>query len=104
MFFVITAITALQDLVAYGVNLSDSLMLGNYSEPALAAVAQCANIQYLLIMLSVGCGEGVAIFATQYWGKKQLASIRKFSVIGVRASILISFVLFIICFFSPVRF
>lgn len=99
MFFTIAAITALQDLVAYGVNLSDSLMLGNYSEPALAAVAQCVHIQYLLIMLSAGCGEGVVIFAAQYWGKGNILAIRKISAIGVRVSIYLSLALFIICFF-----
>lgn len=99
MFFSIALISGLQDLVAYGVSLSDSLMLGNYSEPALAAVAQCTHIQFLLIMLSAGCGEGVVIFASQYWGKKNTEAIRKISAIGVRVSVYLSLALFVLCFF-----
>jgi putative MATE family efflux protein len=99
MFFTIMLISGLQDLVAYGVNLADNLMLGNYSEPALAAVAQCTHIQFLLIMLSAGCGEGVVIFSSQYWGKKNTEAIRKISAIGVRVAIYLSLILFILCFF-----
>lgn len=101
MFFAITAVIALQDLVAFGVNLADSIMLGNYSEPALAAVTQCNQIQFLLMMLAIGCGEGVVILSSQYWGKQDPLSIRKVAACGMRIAFYLSAVLFVICFIWP---
>ena len=38
-FFSMTAVVALQNLIVFGVNLADNIMIGQYSENALSGVA-----------------------------------------------------------------
>ena len=49
-FAVMTVTVALQNLIVYGVNLADSVMMGAYSELALSGVGICNNIQFFLLM------------------------------------------------------
>lgn len=47
-FFTMTMTIALQNLIVYGVNLADNIMLGAYSETALSGVAIANQVQFLL--------------------------------------------------------
>ena len=60
---------ALQNLLTYGVNLMDTMMLGRYSQDAMGGVSLCNQVQFLLQMLVVGAGEGAVVMGSQYWGK-----------------------------------
>ncbi len=80
-FFVMTFTLAMQNLIGFGVNLADSVMLGAYSENALAGSAVCNQIQFFLMMLANGVSAGMVVLCAQYWGKKETAPIHKiFSV------------------------
>ena len=57
-FFSMLAYIALQNLIVYGVNLADNVMIGAYSEDALSGVALVNQIQFLLQMIVNGVGEG----------------------------------------------
>ena len=50
-FFSLTSVLALQNLIVFSVNMADSIMLGRFSEQALAGVALVNQIQFLLQML-----------------------------------------------------
>lgn len=80
-FMVLALSLALQNLLTYGVNMMDTLMLGRYSQDAMGGVSLCNQIQYLLQMLVVGAGEGAVVMGSQYWGKKKLEPIP--NIIGV---------------------
>lgn len=67
-FFRLTWIIALQNVISFGVNLSDNIMLGGYSESALSGVALANQLQFLLQMLVMGVGEGVVILSSRAWG------------------------------------
>ena len=49
-FFAMTVTMALQNIIVFGVNLADSIMMGAYSETALSGVGICNNIQYFLMI------------------------------------------------------
>ena len=70
-FMVLALSLALQNLLTYGVNLMDTMMLGRYSQDAMGGVSLCNQVQFLLQMLVVGAGEGAVVMGSQYWGKKQ---------------------------------
>ena len=57
-FFALTLSLALQNLLTFGVNLMDTVMLGRYSQEAMSGVSLCNQIQFLLQMLVGGAGEG----------------------------------------------
>lgn len=80
-FFALTLSLALQNLLTFGVNLMDTVMLGRYSQEAMSGVSLCNQIQFLLQMLVGGAGEGVVVLGSQYWGKNKLEPIPH--IIGV---------------------
>lgn len=82
-FLVLTAGLALQNLLAYSVNLMDNVMLGAYSEEALSGAALVNQIQFFLQMLIGAVGNGVVIFGAQYWGKRETEPIKRFLSLGL---------------------
>lgn len=71
-FAVLTFSLVLQNLLTYGVNLADNIMLGRFSETAMSGASLCNQVQFLLQMLVVGAGEGAVVLGAQYWGKNRL--------------------------------
>ncbi|WP_054956316.1 MATE family efflux transporter [Paenibacillus dakarensis] len=100
-FFWLTLIIGLQNIISLGVNLSDNIMLGGYSESALSGVSLANQIQFLLQMLVMGSAEGLVIMASRYWGAKDIVSIRKVASIGMRMALVLSAVLWAVVFFFP---
>lgn len=75
-FFHLLIIVALQNVVAYSVNMADNLMLGSYSQTALSGAATVNQIQFLVQQASIAIGDGMVMLNAQYWGKRQLSPIR----------------------------
>ena len=63
-FFALTLSLALQNLLTFGVNLMDTVMLGRYSQEAMSGVSLCNQIQFLLQMLVGGAGEGAVVLGS----------------------------------------
>ncbi|WP_028551637.1 MATE family efflux transporter [Paenibacillus sp. UNC451MF] len=100
-FFTLTLIIGLQNIITFGVNLSDNFMIGGYSESALSGVAVANQIQFVLHMLVMGVGEGLVIMASRYWGANDIESIKKITSIGMRLSILVGLSMWAVVFFFP---
>ena len=93
---------ALQNLLAYGLNLADNLMLGRYNEISLAAASLVGQIQYLLQMISIaGIGAGALVMVSQYWGKGELEPIRDIISLAMKFAAVTGLVFFSIAFFMP---
>lgn len=80
-FFALTLSLALQNLLTFGVNMMDTVMLGRYSQDAMSGVSLCNQVQFLLQMLVTGAGEGAVVLGAQYWGRDRLEPIPH--IIGV---------------------
>ncbi|MCL1834801.1 MAG: MATE family efflux transporter [Oscillospiraceae bacterium] len=101
-FFKLSALMAAQNLLAFGVNLADNIMLGRYSETTLAAAAMVNQIQYLLQMISIaGIGAGTLVMVAQYWGKGETEPIRRIIALAAKFALSIGFVFFSITFILP---
>ena len=94
---------ALQNLLTYGVNMMDTLMLGRYSQNAMGGVSLCNQIQFLLQMLVVGAGEGAVVMGSQYWGKKKLEPIPHIIGVALRFGGALAVLLFILVCGWPTR-
>lgn len=90
----LTLSIALQNLLAYSVNLADNVMLGAYSQTALSGSALCNQIQFLLQMMVSGAAEGVVVLGSQYWGRKRLDAIPPIVGAALRFGLLLSALLF----------
>ena len=80
-FMVLALSLALQNLLTYGVNLMDTMMLGRYSQDAMGGVSLCNQVQFLLQMLVVGAGEGRGRYGLAVLGQNKLEPIPH--IIGV---------------------
>lgn len=100
-FIIMTLTMAGQNLIAFGVNLADSVMMGAYSETALSGVGICNNIQFFLNMAASGISSGMAVIASQYWGKKEIKPIHKVSAVAIWLGIIFTALIFAFAAIAP---
>lgn len=103
VFFAMTLSLALQNLLTFGVNLMDTVMLGRYSQDAMSGVSLCNQIQFLLQMLVGGAGEGAVVLASQYWGKGKPEPISHIIGVALRFGAALSALLFVLVLLFPER-
>ncbi len=102
-FFALTLSLALQNLLTFGVNLMDTVMLGRYSQEAMSGVSLCNQIQFLLQMLVGGAGEGAVVLGSQYWGGKKLEPIPHIIGVALRFGAALSALLFGAVLLFPIQ-
>lgn len=100
-FFALALSLALQNLLVYGVNMMDTLMLGRYSQDAMSGVSLCNQVQFLLQMLVVGAGEGAVVLGSQYWGQNRLEPIGHIIGAALRFGVSMGLVLFALVLAFP---
>lgn len=71
----------LQQVIAVTLNLADTIMVGKVGENALAAVGAANQVYFIFSVVVFGVFSGAAVHAVQYWGIRDLASLRK--IIGI---------------------
>ena len=84
LFWSLAGTLILEQAVILSVNLADNVMIGSYSETALAAVSAVNMIQFVVQQIVYGINNGMIVLSSQYWGQKRLAPIRALSAIGLR--------------------
>lgn len=91
----------LQNVVTLSVNLADNIMLGAFSETALSGVTTVNQVQFVFQQLLMALGDGLVIFGSQYWGKKETEPVRKINAWAMRTGIFIALILFLLASFFP---
>lgn len=74
-----------QNLVTSSLNLVDNLMIGRLGEEAIASVGLANQYFFIFTLCLSGINAGASVFMSQYWGKKDVKSIKK--VLGLDISI-----------------
>jgi putative MATE family efflux protein len=77
----------LQNLIGFAVNFADNLMVGRLGDLAIAGVFIGNQIHSMVMFITGGIGTTLVILATQYWGKKDIKSIRSLTGISLWASL-----------------
>ncbi|MBO5976115.1 MAG: MATE family efflux transporter [Oscillospiraceae bacterium] len=72
---------ALKELVAAFINLLDTVMLGSFGKDVIAAVGIANQWYFLFAVMTFGMCGGAGVFASQYWGAKDIGKVRK--VLGI---------------------
>lgn len=93
-FFFLCLPIVLQNMISLGVNLADNLMLGRYAESALSGVTAANQVQFIYQNILMGVGEGMVILASQYWGKKKVAEMKKVAAVAMWFGVLLMAILF----------
>ncbi|MEG1929627.1 MAG: MATE family efflux transporter [Anaerovorax sp.] len=92
---------ALQSLIASSLTLVDNLMVGSLGEVELAAVGLSVQFYFVHWMVMFGFTSGASTFMSQYWGKKDLHSIRKVAGFAITVCFTVSLFFFIPAMFFP---
>ena len=71
----------LQQVIAVTLNLADTIMVGKLGENPLAAVGAANQVYFIISVILFGVFSGAAVHAVQYWGIRDIASLRK--ILGI---------------------
>lgn len=93
-FFFTWAMLVFQNVITLSVNLADNMMLGAYSEIALSGVATVNQIQFVYQQLMVALGEGLVVFCSQYWGRRQIEPMKRIAATAMYAGLFVCIMLF----------
>lgn len=77
-------VVALQNVLAYSVNVADNIMLGGYSQAALSGAATVNQIQFLVQQITIAIGDAMVMLNAQYWGKGETGPIRSITGIALK--------------------
>ncbi|MBQ0001544.1 MAG: polysaccharide biosynthesis C-terminal domain-containing protein, partial [Clostridiales bacterium] len=102
-FFSLCIVLMLQNIVVISVNLADNIMLGGFSETALAGAAAVNQIQFVFQQLLSATGEGIVIFGSQYWGKHQHEPVKKITATALHTGLALAVILFVMVSVMPYR-
>ena len=92
---------ALQNLIAYSVNMADNIMLGSYSQTTLSGAATVNQIFFMIQQLALGIGDSLVILGSQYWGRGEIGQIRKLAGIALKFTMACCLVIFLLCALFP---
>jgi len=100
-FFHLLILVALQNVVAYSVNMADNMMLGSYSQTALSGAAAVNQIQFLVQQATIAIGDGMVMLNSQYWGRKELSPIRSVTGIALKSGLVFGTVMLALTAWIP---
>ncbi len=80
----------LQQLITYGVNFMDNLMIGGFRETAISAASFANQFYSLFQFICMGLGSGAVVLASQFWGARETGSMRATAAIGLRLTAVLS--------------
>lgn len=101
MFFRLMIVVALQNLVAYSVNMLDNIMLGSYSQSALSGAATVNQIFFIVNQLALSIGNALVAMCSQYWGKRETGPIRNLTGVALTISMILAVVIVVLCSVIP---
>lgn len=99
--FSMLIVVALQNLVAYSVNMADNIMLGSYSQNALSGAATVNQIFFMVQQIALSIGNALVVLASQYWGEGRTEPIRTLTGIALKLGLICSIAIIGLCTLFP---
>ena len=92
---------AMQNLIAYSVNMADNIMLGTYSQQALSGAAIVNQIFFMVQQFAMSVANTLVAMAAQYWGQNRPKPIRTLTGTALRLGISVGVILVALCLIIP---
>ncbi len=99
--FLLALPIALQNIITYSVGLADNIMVGSLGELSLSGVYMANQVMTILQMLVKGLGTCCAVLSTQYWGKRDISSVKNIVGITFKFAFGLALLFFALAFFFP---
>ncbi len=90
-----------QNLINFGVTLSDNLMVGTLGEASINGLYLATVVQMVLMMLLFGVESAILVLSTQYWGKRDIVRIKTIIAMALRVSLCGAAVFAAVAMFLP---
>ena len=91
----------IQNVVFNGLLMIDNVMIGGLGDAAISAVGIASKLSFVYILLMFGVNSGASGFSSQFWGKGDLASVRKVLGISLHLCLISAVPFFLISQFLP---
>ena len=95
--FSMLIVVALQNVIAYSVNMADNIMLGAYSQEALSGAAVVNQVFFIVQQATIAIGDGLIVISSQYWGQHRTEPIRRITGLVLRYTIAAGVGLIAVC-------
>ncbi len=99
--FAIAIPIALQNMIGFSVNVADSVMLGSLGDTAISAANLGTQPFSILMAICFGFSSGGSVLIAQYWGKKDMKSIKNVMRMSMQLVFLIASLITILCLLFP---
>ena len=97
--FSMLAVVALQNVLAYSVNMADNIMLGAYRQEALSGAAVVNQVFFIVQQAAIAIGDGLIVICSQYWGQKRTEPVRRVTGLVLRYTTAAGVGLIFVCTF-----
>ena len=91
----------LQNMITIGVNIMDTVMLGSYGEVQLSGSSLANEFINIFHILCMGMGCGAAVLTAQFWGKKDIRSLKYSVTIMMRICLALAALFTIVTLAAP---
>lgn len=92
---------ALQNMISFGVQLMDNVMLGSLGDTAISAASLGGQPFFILTVFGFGLSSGGTVLIAQYYGKGNLKAVRRVMGISMRFVALSSLLFTVVCSLFP---
>ncbi len=101
--FAIAIPIALQNMIGFSVNVADSVMLGSLGDTAISAANLGTQPFSILMAICFGFSSGGGVLIAQYWGKKDMQSIKNVMRMSMQLVFLVASFITISCLLFPAQ-
>jgi Na+-driven multidrug efflux pump len=90
-----------QNLIFNGLLMVDNIMIGGLGDAAISAVGIANKLSFVYVLLLFGINSGASGFNSQFWGKGDLASVRKVLGLSLHLSMVAAVPFFLVSQLLP---
>jgi putative MATE family efflux protein len=91
----------IQNVIFNGLTMIDNVMIGGMGDAAISAVGIANKLSFVYALLLFGVNSGASMFSAQFWGKGDLAAVRKVLGIALRIGLVSVIPFFLASQFLP---
>lgn len=91
----------LQSFITSSLNLIDNVMVGKLGEASIASVGLANQYIFIFSLCLMGINAGASVFMAQYWGKKDIKSIKRILGLDMNIGLVVSALFALAAFLIP---
>ena len=92
---------ALQNLITSSLNTMDTIMVSQLGAASIASVGLSNQLFFIFMFLTFGINTGSSVFMAQYWGRKDVKSLRHILGLALCFSILLAILFSLLAILAP---